>query len=144
MSHKKRFKSFVDGKPYVLISTAGDHLLRTATDIVNEKFEQIKTSAPQSSREDIAVLLSLQVVIEQILREDKLSKLKAAHDELEENNARLLNEVANLTKQLERIEPMLQLKTTEVISDADYDVLRAQQRSNEYAKQQIIADKDED
>ncbi|MBS7577645.1 MULTISPECIES: cell division protein ZapA [unclassified Enterococcus] len=130
MSNKKRFKSLVDGKPYVLITTANDQLLRTATDIVNEKFQQIKEHAPQTSREDVAVLLSLQVVAEQVLRENELEKIK--------------QEVNQLQQALEEKQAELDHRNhPNHLPENSLNILKEQKASNARAKQQILSSKEE-
>lgn len=131
MSNKKRFKSFVDGKPYVLISDASDQMLRLATDIVNDKFKLINENVPNSSREDRAVLLSLQVICEQIIREDKLDKLAVENSELK-------IELEALKKQLDSH------SVTNGLSEETLDILKNQHINNAQAKQQILASKEEE
>lgn len=131
MSNKKRFKALVDGKPYILITTANDQLLRTATDIVNEKFQQIKEHAPQTSREDVAVLLSLQVVAEQILREDELEKAQKT--------------IEQLNQQLEQLKSEVDKKQSDLthLPEKSLNVLKEQKASNARAKQHILASREE-
>lgn len=131
MSNKKRFKSLVDGKPYVLITTANDQLLRTATDIVNEKFQQIKAHVPQTSREDVAVLLSLQVIAEQVLRENELEKTKQEVNQLKEELEQVRAELENTQNGLTHL------------PEKSLNVLKEQKASNARAKQQILASKEE-
>ncbi|MBS4770494.1 cell division protein ZapA [Carnobacteriaceae bacterium zg-C25] len=76
MSEKKRMKVSVDGKAYTVISTETAQHIRTVEEIVNEQFRQLKQEMKNVTNEDVAILLALNTVSQQIQLTQEVMNLR--------------------------------------------------------------------
>ncbi|WP_055679728.1 cell division protein ZapA [Secundilactobacillus kimchicus] len=79
-NQKRRFKATVDGKTYTIVGNRSESHMKAVTEIMNEQLAQIKKLAPQTSKEEAAILLAFNAISDQLdVAEKEAQAKKNAH-----------------------------------------------------------------
>lgn len=73
-NQKRRYKAVVDGKTYTIVGNRSEGHMKAVTDIMNEQLEQIKKLAPQTSKEEAAILLAFNAISDQLDNAEKTAE----------------------------------------------------------------------
>lgn len=82
-SRNRRYKVTINKETYVVISDKTDEHIKTASELVNEQFVQLKSLSEDMSDKDVAILLALNTVSKQIDLEQTILKMKKRVRQLE-------------------------------------------------------------
>lgn len=88
-SNNRRYKVTINKEPYVVISDKSDEHIKTASELVNDQFAQLKSLSENMSDKDIAILLALNTVSKQIDLEQMVLKMNKRVRQLENDLAYL-------------------------------------------------------
>lgn len=77
MDSKKRFKAQIAGKDYTIVGSLSATHLNTVVDLVNQQIEQLTELAPELSNADRCVLMAVNAVSDQLVKEKKIIELEA-------------------------------------------------------------------
>ena len=64
--NKRRFKTEIDGKTYVLVGEGTQEHMQAVSDLLNEQLDQLKEAAPQIGDKDRAILLAFNAISKQL------------------------------------------------------------------------------
>lgn len=70
---KRRFKTTIAGKTYVLIGKGTDECLQAVSDLLNTQLAQLKKAMPNVSNEQLAVLMAFNAISKQFELQDQLT-----------------------------------------------------------------------
>lgn len=76
MQEKKRFKVMIGGKPYTIVGSRTDQHMNAVVELVNNQFNQLSDLAPDLSREERAVLMAVNAISDQLLKEEQIMALE--------------------------------------------------------------------
>lgn len=76
MDEKRRFKVTVDGKPYTILATRSDAHMNAVVELINSQLGQLKSLDPTLSREDRSILMALNALSDQLLKESRIIELE--------------------------------------------------------------------
>ncbi len=71
---KRRFRATINGKNYTLLGKATPAHMQAVTELLNEQFDQIKKSMPNSTEEQQAILIAFNAVSNQLKLEAQLNR----------------------------------------------------------------------
>lgn len=77
MDSKKRFKAQIAGKDYTIVGSLSATHLNTVVDLVNQQIEQLTELAPELSDADRCVLMAVNAVSDQLVKEKRIIELEA-------------------------------------------------------------------
>ena len=83
MDGKKRFKAKIAGKDYTIVGTLSATHLNTVVDLVNQQIEQLTELAPDLTNADRSILMAVNAVSDQLVKEKRIIELEAALAELQ-------------------------------------------------------------
>lgn len=63
---KRRFKTEIDGKTYILVGEGTQEHMQAVSDLLNEQLAELKEAAPQISDKDRAILLAFNAISKQL------------------------------------------------------------------------------
>ncbi|MCF6515815.1 cell division protein ZapA [Lactobacillus sp. S2-2] len=81
MNNKKRFKADIQGKTYTFIGDSSDEHMRAVSELLNQQIEQLKVSSPNSSNEDLAILIAFNSMSNQIKKQIEIDELKKGNED---------------------------------------------------------------
>lgn len=83
---KRRFKTTIAGRNYTILAKKPEEHLKTVSEIVNMKINQIKTAMPALDIEQRSVLVAVNAISESISKQVEVDELKKQLSELEKKN----------------------------------------------------------
>lgn len=84
MEEKRRFKAEIAGKTYTLVGNRPASHLNTVVELVNQQLEQLGKLAPELSIEDRSVLMAVNAISDQLVKEKQILDLQT---QLKANNS---------------------------------------------------------
>lgn len=72
MDEKRRFRATIAGKTYTIIGNRSATHLNAVVELVNQQLEQLAQLSPDLSLEDRCVLMAVNAVSDQLLKEQEL------------------------------------------------------------------------
>lgn len=84
MDNKRRFKATIAGKDYTIVGNRSATHLNTVVDLINQQLEQLAELAPDLSVGDRSVLMSINAMSDQLVKEKQIMELEAKIVELEQ------------------------------------------------------------
>ncbi len=96
---KKRYKANIAGKTYTIIGKESHFHMDMVSDLANEQIEMIKQQGPTLTTEQVAVLLAINTISNQVKQQEIIVSLKKERDYLEKE----LEKMFELEERLERI-----------------------------------------
>lgn len=84
MDGKKRFKAKIAGKDYTILGSLSATHLNTVVDLVNQQIDQLTELAPELSNADRCVLMAVNAVSDQLVKEKRIIALEAQLAQLQE------------------------------------------------------------
>lgn len=76
MAHNLRFKATIAGKEYTIVGQKSPQHLNTVVDIVNNQLEQLMELAPELSTADRSILMSVNAISDQLIKEQHILELE--------------------------------------------------------------------
>lgn len=76
MNHNRRFKAKIAGKDYTIVGQRSPQHLNTVVDLVNNQLEQLNELAPELSTADRSILMSINAISDQLLKEQQIIELE--------------------------------------------------------------------
>ncbi len=70
---KRRFKTKIGGKNYILVGKGTDEHLQAVSDLLNEQLGQLKAAMPKASDEQCAILAAFNAISKQFELEKQLT-----------------------------------------------------------------------
>ncbi|MCY9807327.1 cell division protein ZapA [Lentilactobacillus senioris] len=64
--NKRRFKTEIDGKTYILVGAGTQEHMQAVSDLLNEQLAELKEAAPQITDKDRAILLAFNAISKQL------------------------------------------------------------------------------
>lgn len=86
---KKRFKTIIQGKTYVILGTKPQTHMKAVTELVEEQLNQLKELTTGLDGERRAILLAINAVSTQMDLQERVDKAQEKMDMLEEKNRQL-------------------------------------------------------
>lgn len=77
MDGKKRFKAKIAGKDYTIVGSLPATHLNTVVDLVNQQINQLTELAPDLSDADRCVLMAVNAISDQFVKEKRIIELEA-------------------------------------------------------------------
>lgn len=81
MNNKRRIKVTIDGRDYTIIGSQPAHHIEAVVEIVNNQLSQLSKLDPRLTSEDRALLMAVNAVSDQLLKEEKIMKLEMAFEQ---------------------------------------------------------------
>ncbi|MFD1126361.1 cell division protein ZapA [Lentilactobacillus raoultii] len=75
-NEKRRFKTTIGGKKYILVGKGSDEHLQAVSDLLNEQLTQLRRAMPNASDEQRAILSAFNAISKQFELEERLTKIK--------------------------------------------------------------------
>lgn len=85
MDEKRRFKVMIAGRPYTIVGSRSDQHMNAVVELVNNQLSQLSELAPDLSIADHSILMAVNAVSDQLLKETKIMELEAELAELKAN-----------------------------------------------------------
>lgn len=76
MEGKRRYKAVIAGKPYTIVGSRSTQHLNAVTELVNQQLRQLEELAPELSVADRCVLMALNAVSDQLVKEQTIVELE--------------------------------------------------------------------
>lgn len=77
MKDKQRYKAQVAGKTYTIVGNRSTQHLDAVVELINGQLEQLSDLAPSLSVEDRSILMAINAVSDQIVKEDRIMELES-------------------------------------------------------------------
>lgn len=77
MKDKQRYKAQVAGKTYTIVGNRSTQHLDAVVELINSQLEQLSDLAPSLSLEDRSILMAINAVSDQIVKEDRIMELES-------------------------------------------------------------------
>lgn len=77
MEEKRRFKVTIAGRPYTIVGNRSDGHLNAVVELVNAQLQQLSELAPELSEADWSILMAVNAVSDQLLKEERIMALEA-------------------------------------------------------------------
>ncbi len=71
---KRRFKTTIGGKKYILVGKGSDEHLQSVSDLLNEQLTQLRQTIPEASDEQRAILVAFNAISKQFELADQLTQ----------------------------------------------------------------------
>lgn len=84
MDDKRRFKATIAGKDYTIVGNRSATHLNTVVDLINQQLDQLAELAPDLSVGDRSVLMSINAISDQLVKERQIMELEAKVEQLEQ------------------------------------------------------------
>ncbi|HFI0463367.1 TPA: cell division protein ZapA [Streptococcus suis] len=84
MSQKKRFKVTIGGQPYTIVGDRSDAHMNAVVELVNNQLKQLEELAPQLTTADRSILMAVNAVSDQLLKEAQIAELQAQIEDLQD------------------------------------------------------------
>ena len=79
---KKRFKTTIQGKTYVIVGTKSQAHMKTAAELVEEQLDQLKHLTVGLDGERRAILMAINAVSDQLVLKEKINELTKQKESL--------------------------------------------------------------
>lgn len=99
---KRRYKTTIAGRNYTILAKKPEEHLRTVSEIVNSKINQIKEAMPALDIEQRSVLVTINSISEAIEKQEELHHLKETIADLEKANDRQQRKIDKLESRYEK------------------------------------------
>lgn len=103
MEEKNRFKATIAGKVYTIVGQKDPSHLQVVVDIINNQLNQLNELAPELTYSDRSILMSVNAVSDQLIKEARIVELeeeiKQLQDELVKTQAKF-NQVQQAKEQV--------------------------------------------
>lgn len=76
MRQKERYPVMIDGREYTIVGHFSQEHIEAVTEVVNHQLSQLQTIDPQLSTQDRALLMAINAVSDQLLKEQKIMELE--------------------------------------------------------------------
>lgn len=76
MSSKKKFKVTINQKPYTIVGDKSDAHMNAVVEIVNRQLNQLNDIAPELSVSDRSILMAVNAISDQLVKEQKIIELE--------------------------------------------------------------------
>lgn len=80
MEEKRRFKAEIAGKSYTIVGKQSAQHMEAVTHLVNHQMDQLHQIDPSLSKEDLAILMAVNAVSDQIIKENRIMELESLLD----------------------------------------------------------------
>lgn len=87
MDGKKRFKARIADKDYTIVGSLSATHLNTVVDLVNQQIDQLTELAPDLTNADRSILMAVNAVSDQLVKEKRIIELEAELAELQGKSA---------------------------------------------------------
>ena len=77
MENKRRFRATIAGKEYTIVGNRSATHLNQVVELVNQQLDQLTELAPMMSQADRAVLMAVNAVSDQLVKEQRIAELEA-------------------------------------------------------------------
>lgn len=135
---KTRYKAVIANQSYTIIGHESAEHMKQVTHLVNAQLQEICQLAPQTSTQEAAILLAINAVSDQLIKQKELLSLKAEVSELKQLEMKAL-ELENRLKRIQALEKEAKA-ALEKSGRTDIEItnhLEAQQILNEERKKTI-------
>jgi cell division protein ZapA len=135
---KTRYKAVIANQSYTIIGHESADHMKKVTQLVNVQLQEIRQLAPQTTTEEAAILLAINAVSDQLLKQKELLRLKKENEELKKLEIKAL-ELENRLKRIDALEKEAK-EALEKSGRTDVEItnhLEAQQILNEERKKSI-------
>lgn len=109
----KRYKANIAGNTYTIIGKESHFHMDMVSDLANEQIELIKQQGPTLTNEQVAVLLAINTISNQVKQQEIILSLKEERDYLEKE----LEKMFELEERLEKIEEREKEARKKIISE---------------------------
>ena len=76
MENKRRFKAAIAGKDYTIVGNRSATHLTQVVELVNQQLQQLGELAPGMSVEDRSILMAINAVSDQLVKEQRIVELE--------------------------------------------------------------------
>lgn len=135
---KKRYKAVIDQQTYTIIGTQSTQHMDMVTQLVNDQLQELYALAPQMEKEQAAILMAVNAISDQLIKQEEILVLKQQLAELNKTAIRA-TELENKLKRIEAIEQEAKavLEKNGQKDTTIHNHLEAQQILNEERKRTI-------
>lgn len=82
MEKKQRFKAVIAGKQYTIVGNRSVAHLTAVTELLNQQLKQLGELSPELSVADRSILMALNAISDQLVKEQRIEELEAQVREL--------------------------------------------------------------
>lgn len=82
MERNLRFKAKIAGKEYTIVGQKSALHLNSVVDIVNNQLQQLTELTPELSNEDRSILMSINAISDQLIKEQQILELEEEIEQL--------------------------------------------------------------
>ncbi|HJF16485.1 MAG TPA: cell division protein ZapA [Globicatella sulfidifaciens] len=82
MSEKRRFNVTIAGRPYTIVGERSNEHMEAVVELVNTQLSQLSELAPQLSIMDHSILMAVNAVSDQLVKEARIMELEAELEQL--------------------------------------------------------------
>lgn len=77
MENKRRFRAVIEGTEYTIVGNRSATHLNQVVELVNSQLAQLAELAPDMSARDRAILMSVNALSDQLVKEQRIAELEA-------------------------------------------------------------------
>lgn len=85
MTGKKRFKVMIGDRPYTILGQRSDEHMNAVIELVNIQLNQLQELAPELGQADQAILMAVNAVSDQLLKEARIMELEKELADMKSN-----------------------------------------------------------
>lgn len=82
MSEKRRFNVTIAGRPYTIVGERSNEHMEAVVELVNTQLSQLSELAPHLSIMDHSILMAVNAVSDQLVKEARIMELEAELEQL--------------------------------------------------------------
>lgn len=76
MEEKYRYKAIIEGKTYTIVGHKSTQHLDAVVQVLNQQLEQLSHLDPSLTKEERAILMAINAISDQIIKEEQLMELE--------------------------------------------------------------------
>ncbi len=76
MNQKNRFKATIDERQYTIVGDKSTQHMTAVIEIVNQQLQQLKEAAPELSIQDRSILMAVNAISDQLVKEQQILDLE--------------------------------------------------------------------
>ncbi|MBG9983093.1 cell division protein ZapA [Aerococcaceae bacterium DSM 111020] len=76
MNQKNRFKATIDERQYTIVGDKSTQHMTAVIEIVNQQLQQLKEAAPELSIQDRSILMAVNAISDQLVKEQQIMDLE--------------------------------------------------------------------
>ena len=80
MRQKERFPVMIDGREYTIVGHYSQEHIEAVTELVNQQLSQLQALDPHLSMQDRALLMAINAISDQLLKEQRIMELESQMD----------------------------------------------------------------